>query len=157
MELGRRLKQAGFCSDVIGSAHHIVVRWQDDGLRGLMNGLTKNAYAGLDYSPAVLAGSVFALAFGILLPWTALATTRDRRARIGYGLAVLAMMTIGARHARAGGIPAAYALTLPLSSLLLIAVMFRSTWVTERQGGITWRGTFYSLTELRGRAIPPAA
>ena len=127
MELGRRLKQAGFRSDVIGSAHHIVVRWQDDGLRGLMNGLTKNAYAGLDYSPRRPRGLGRRAHSGNSL---ALARLRhphaDRRARVGYGLAVVAMTTIGARHARAGGIPAAYALTLPFSTLLLIAVMFRS-------------------------------
>ena len=49
MEVGHLVKKAGLRSDVIGSAHHVVVRWQDGGVRGLMNGLIKNAYAGLNY------------------------------------------------------------------------------------------------------------
>ena len=39
--------------------------------------------------------------------------------------------------------------------LLLIAVMLRSAYVTEKNGGITWRGTFYPLELLRRRPVPP--
>jgi len=42
-----------------------------------------------------------------------------------------------------------YCLTLPLGAALLTYMLLRSTLITLRQGGITWRGTFYSLDELR--------
>jgi glycosyltransferase involved in cell wall biosynthesis len=153
MELGRHIKAAGFRSDVIGSADHIVVRWQE-GASGLMNGLIKNAYAGLDYSPVVLVRSIALLLGTIVLPFVAVVAVRDWRARWTFAGSVAAILGIGGYHARTGGIPASYALTLPLSTLLLISVMLRSAWVTERNGGITWRGTFYPLPLLRERAVP---
>jgi cellulose synthase/poly-beta-1,6-N-acetylglucosamine synthase-like glycosyltransferase len=67
MELGRRIKQAGLASEVIGAADQITVRWQE-GLSGLMGGLVKNAYAGLSYSPATLLGSAALLFAGMTLP-----------------------------------------------------------------------------------------
>ncbi len=42
-----------------------------------------------------------------------------------------------------------YCLTLPIGALLFIYMLLRSAIITLRQGGITWRGTFYSLDELR--------
>ncbi len=53
MELGHRVKIAGFASDVVGAKDLVQVRWQE-GLSGLMNGLTKNAYAALHYSWATI-------------------------------------------------------------------------------------------------------
>lgn len=157
MELGRRVKQAGFVSDVVGSADQITVRWQE-GLSGLMGGLIKNAYAGLHYSPWVLAGAVAQLVVGMVAPLVgtlALGPGQQRAGRLGYGAAFAAIVGLGAYHGREGRIAPAYALTLPFTTLLLIGVMVRSAWVTERNGGITWRGTFYPLDKLRERATPP--
>jgi GT2 family glycosyltransferase len=154
MELGRRIKRAGFTSDVIGVKRLIRVRWQE-GLSGLMGGLVKNAYAGLDFSPFVLLRSSALLLWAVIWPLAGMVAATDRRARVGYGLSTACLLATGACHARTGGIPMGYAFTLPLSSLLLIAVMFRSAYVTERNRGITWRGTFYPLRELRARAVPP--
>jgi glycosyltransferase involved in cell wall biosynthesis len=154
MELGRRVKHSGFSSDVIGSGSLITVRWQE-GLSGLMNGLTKNAYAGLDYSVWVLLRSVALLLLTVLWPFIGMFVARGRRGRAGYAFSAAAILGLGGWHARTGGIPAGYALTLPVSTLLLIAVMFRSAWYTTRNGGITWRDTFYPLDTLRARILPP--
>jgi hypothetical protein len=42
-----------------------------------------------------------------------------------------------------------YALTQPIGALLLGWMLIRSTYVTLKHGGITWRGTFYPLEDLR--------
>lgn len=152
MELGRRLKKAGFATEVVASAGYVTVRWQE-GLSGLMGGLTKNAYAGNDYSFLQIVSGTFQLLLGIFVPLLGMLFARGK-AKAGYSLASAAYLSMAAYHARLGGIPPIYALTLPVSSLLLIAVMFRSMWVTEKNGGITWRGTFYPLELLRQRPIP---
>ena len=47
-----------------------------------------------------------------------------------------------------------YALTLPLAAVIFTYMLARSTFITLKQGGILWRGTFYSLAELRrGRGL----
>jgi hypothetical protein len=43
----------------------------------------------------------------------------------------------------------AYALIHPLGALLLCYMLLRSTVVTLWHGGVTWRGTFYPLEELK--------
>ena len=153
MELGRRIKNAGFASEVIGAGDLISVRWQE-GFSGLMNGLTKNAYAGLDYKPSVVVRSSLLLFGAVVWPLFGVFLATDRRARAGYAASTAILIGLGLKHARAAKIPPAYALTLPLSSLLLITVMFRSMYVTEKNGGITWRTTFYPLKTLREKAIP---
>jgi len=154
MELGRRVKKAGCASDVVGAADQISVRWQE-GLSGLMGGLIKNAYAGLDYSPWVLARSV-ALAVGTMVwPLVGVFAARSRTERAAHAVSLAAIIGLGAYHARNGRVPSGYALTLPLTTLLLVGVMFRSAWVTETNHGITWRGTFYPLDALRARKVPP--
>ncbi|MBC8103642.1 MAG: glycosyltransferase, partial [Cytophagales bacterium] len=155
MELGRRVKIAGLASDVVGAKDLVRVRWQE-GLSGLMNGLTKNAYAGLHYSWRTVWESSALLLLTVVWPFAGLILARGRVARAAYGLCTTAITIIGAYHARTGNVPPLYSLTLPVSTLLLIVVMFRSALTTEHSGGITWRGTFYPLDELRARAIPPA-
>jgi hypothetical protein len=40
-------------------------------------------------------------------------------------------------------------LLVPFARVLLPVAMLNSTWVTLRQGGVRWRGTFYPLALLR--------
>jgi hypothetical protein len=42
-----------------------------------------------------------------------------------------------------------YALTHPIGALLFCYMLLRSTVVTLWHGGVTWRGTFYPLEDLR--------
>jgi hypothetical protein len=42
-----------------------------------------------------------------------------------------------------------YALTQPVGAAIFFWMLLRSTIVTIRNGGIRWRGTFYSLEELK--------
>ena len=46
------------------------------------------------------------------------------------------------------------ALATPLVALVLLYALFRSLVATLAQGGIRWRGTFYSLAELRSNTEP---
>jgi len=42
-----------------------------------------------------------------------------------------------------------YALTQPVGALFFCYMVARSTVITLWQGGVKWRGTFYSLEELK--------
>jgi hypothetical protein len=44
-----------------------------------------------------------------------------------------------------------YFLTYPIASGLGVYTLLRSAFLVVRDGGVTWRGTKYSLAELRGR------
>jgi hypothetical protein len=45
--------------------------------------------------------------------------------------------------------PSIFAFTYPIGALIFVWMIIRSAFVTLRQGGIIWRGTFYPLEELR--------
>ncbi len=42
-----------------------------------------------------------------------------------------------------------YALTQPIGAILVAWMILRSTYVTLKNDGVSWRGTFYSLNDLR--------
>jgi hypothetical protein len=54
---------------------------------------------------------------------------------------------------RDSGISTWNALFFPFSALVFIFALLRSMFITFKQGGIIWRGTFYPLTELH----PPSS
>jgi hypothetical protein len=47
------------------------------------------------------------------------------------------------------GVSPLYSLTMPLAATLFAYMLSRSAFITLKQGGIIWRGTFYRLDELR--------
>jgi hypothetical protein len=49
---------------------------------------------------------------------------------------------------RGNGRPGLHALAYPIGTVLMAVGLLRSTWMAVRAGGVSWRGTFYSLEEL---------
>jgi glycosyltransferase involved in cell wall biosynthesis len=147
MKLGKIIKQSGFCSGVGIAQDRVVVRWHA-GLGNLVRGVTKNFFAGAGYNLGVVALGITGLLllnvapfFGVLL---------------GHGwirvFAVAALALILCFHtgvAMTMRVSPLYSLTHPLGALLLSYMLLRSTFVTLKQGGIVWRGTFYPLDELK--------
>ncbi|MGE0489417.1 MAG: glycosyltransferase family 2 protein [Vulcanimicrobiota bacterium] len=141
--LGKLIKQAGLTQAFLAGQRYARVRWVV-GLGGLVHGLEKNAFAGLEYSVAqtlVGCGGLLTVTWGPLWCGTP-------------GLAPLILMLGGAMiHHRRIELPAWSGLTFPLASLVLNYVILRSMLLTLWRGGIWWRGTFYSLRELRSQPI----
>jgi hypothetical protein len=128
------------------------VHWQRGGVAATLRGLEKNAFWGLRLSVPVLlaftAANALLLAPVVTAPllggpaWGALAAWL-----LGQSLPWLA--TRGpARHLLLG------ALASPLATALLVAAAWRSALVTLSRGGITWRGDFFPLAELRAARKP---
>ncbi len=146
-KLGKVIKRNGFRTHLLEGGDVISVRWVV-GLKGVIDGLTKNAFAGFDYSLWRTAGAIAALFYTALYPILALLLPGGTTRLMGLG--ALCLMALGAhtmkRVTEAGG---EYGLAYPLASLVLIYIILRSTWRCYRQQGILWRGTLYPLDELR--------
>jgi glycosyltransferase involved in cell wall biosynthesis len=151
MKLGKIIKLAGFRSGTGVAFDEVRVRWHA-GLRNIIDGVTKNMFAGFGYSAAFacsamllpLAFSIGPLA-GIIFAtgWT----------RVFAAIALAAVVTTHASclaHARRSPL---WALTNPLGAILFDWMILRSMIVTLWQGGVKWRGTFYSLDELRKNVV----
>jgi glycosyltransferase involved in cell wall biosynthesis len=147
MKLGKIVKQAGFQSCVGLAQDAVTIRWHA-GLGNLVRGVTKNFFAALGYNlPLVLLATIVMLLLN-LAPFVAIFTTHGW-IRILSSIAVV--IAIGF-HVGVNIVMRAsplYALTHPLGALLFCYMLLRSTAVTLWRGGVTWRGTFYPLEELK--------
>jgi len=147
MKLAKNIKQAGFRSCVGVAQKHVSVRWHA-GAGNIVRGVTKNFFAAASYSLGVVAAQSLGIFCTNILPFVALPFLR------GWPLAFDAFAVAAALGFHAGvavvmRVSPLYALTDPLGAILFTYMLLRSTVVTMWQGGIVWRGTFYSLEELR--------
>ncbi len=147
MMLGKQVKAAGLRQDMLIGRDLIELEWYSS-CGDMMRGLEKNAFAGLNYSLAfaVLICMLMLIVF-VLPPLAFFFTAGWTRV---LNLAALAVWTASwADQARLWKISPFYAPVFPLGILLLVFTIGRAVVKTIMTGGITWRGHFYSLKELR--------
>jgi hypothetical protein len=147
IRLGQALKYAGYRTRIVMGRRAFAVRWQV-GLRGMVRGLEKNFFAGIDFQLATVLLSVpamFVVGLGPHLglffgPWWT-------RAICAAGLGSIALLL--KRERGQSGIAWYHALTLPLGAAACAFALVRSTWLTLRRRGVRWRDHLYPLDELR--------
>jgi len=148
LELGRCLKLAGGRQDFVFANGLAAVDWY--GSWGeVRRGLMKNLFAGAGYSvPLVLVGAAAQL---WLLAWPvpALLLTSGPTWWLNLGI-LLVLGAQGWLAARFFGGQRYGGWLLPLFAVFGSYLMLRSMALALANGGIEWRGTFYSLAELRG-------
>lgn len=147
LRLGRMIKEQGFRQHFIPARAFVRVQWYPN-VRAMLEGLEKNALTPFRYSVALLiAGMVplFALYVGpFVLPWIGSGWIR------AAGLYCLAVMLgLYALNGKFTQLPLSLFWVLPAVVLLFIYALVRAAFLAVKRGGIYWRGTFYSLEELR--------
>lgn len=113
---------------------------------GVVRVMTKNLFALFDFRAFLLLGCCAAVVLFFLLPIAGLFLPATL---IPALIAIASIAWIYRLTGRLSGISPWYAALFPVSAALFIYTLLRSMLVTLWQGGVTWRGTFYSLTELR--------
>jgi len=147
MKLGKLVKAAGFRSGVANSGDTVRVRWHE-GVGNIVRGTTKNFFAASGFRVWVTCMQVVGLLWMFALPLLALPLLHGWAfvfAVIAVGMPVLTEAGVALEF----GISPLYALTFPIGALIFAWMITRSTIVTLWSGGITWRGTFYPLEELK--------
>jgi len=151
LKFGKLIKQAHHRQDLLQGVSLIRVEWYTS-VAELIRGLEKNAFAGVDYSVPMVLFSVVFLSLFYAGPFAAVwFTTGVVR---GLYIAVVAMFLLLSWHsARAMSLRASCAVAFPLMVLLFVYIQLRTMYVNLRDGGLQWRGTFYSLKELRANRV----
>lgn len=149
--LGRRIKWAGLRQRVAFAPEMVRVHWAA-GASGIVRGLTKNTFALFRYRPLPLLATAAATTILSLALFAFLALPG---ARIPAILSLASIVGVYALSARINRISTFYALLFPFAAGLMVYAMLRSMLVTLQDGGVTWRGTFYPLDELRGHMVRP--
>jgi cellulose synthase/poly-beta-1,6-N-acetylglucosamine synthase-like glycosyltransferase len=147
MKLGKIVKEFGYRQRNVFGDDLITIRWAK-GAMGVVNNLTKNSFAILSFQwPRVLL-SVGALLFLNLQPFIGVWSSHGLE-KIPYAIALFSMFSIYVGTSWKSPIPAYYFLLHPLSTMLFAYTMLRSMVLALWRGGVIWRGTKYSLEELR--------
>jgi cellulose synthase/poly-beta-1,6-N-acetylglucosamine synthase-like glycosyltransferase len=149
LTLARRVKELGLRQRIAFAPGMVSLHWAA-GAMGVVNVMTKNLFAVFSFRPmALLVACVWLTAF-FLAPLVGLGFAGTRVPSILTLAAIGALYWLSQRFSR---IPAWTALAFPLSVALFVYSMLRSMVVTLRAGGVTWRGTFYPLAELRKNVV----
>ncbi|MEC0232442.1 glycosyltransferase family 2 protein [Paenibacillus alba] len=148
LQLGISLKKAGFRQKVLSGKHILQVEWYPT-LKAAVIGLEKNLFSGFRYSYSIALLACLGQLIFFILPWLGLISLWDWRGAI-YALDVILQIWLYRKlMTRLMDKRAEEAYLLPVSASLLLYTIIRSVWLTWKQGGIYWRGTFYSLRELK--------
>ncbi len=147
MKLGKVIKNAGFAQRNVFGDDLISLHWAT-GAFGVVNNLTKNFFAVLSFQWWRTVASVAALGFLNLGPFLGVWLVHGWP-RVPYGIALGSLFLIYCGMSRRSAIPAYYFVLHPVSTCLFMYTMLRSMILTLWSDGIMWRGTRYSLEELR--------
>ncbi len=151
MMLGMLVKKNHLQQDVLNGIGMINIEWYTS-LGEMIRGLEKNAFAGLNYSLLFAALTCLCLFTFMVFPVGAVLLTTGV-ARIINLLALAVWAVSYADNARFWKIPLWHGIALPLGTVLLIYAIANAVARTIRNRGITWRGTHYSLEDLKANRI----
>jgi glycosyltransferase involved in cell wall biosynthesis len=151
MKLGKIIKQSGFRSGVGIAQDSVVVRWHA-GLGNLVRGVTKNFFAGAGYNLGIVLLGITGLLLLNVAPFWGLLFGHGW-IRFFAAIALVIILCFYTGVAVTMRVSPLYSLTHPLGAMLLSYMLLRSTFVTLKQGGIVWRGTFYPLEDLKRGSV----
>lgn len=151
LRLGFTIKRAGFRQRAVFGRDLARIRWAE-GAMGVVNNMTKNLFAIFRFRLVLAAAALGSIFFLCLLPFVGLAMGSTA---VGpFVLTMLALIALYSRYHRFGLPRLAYVFTFPAGAVLFLFALVQSISRTILQQGVTWRGTFYPLAELRKHAGP---
>ena len=150
MKLGELVKRNRLASRCAFGQDLVTHYWARTG-SDIVRNLTKNFFAVMRYRPSLAIAGCVALLFFNLLPFlgTALAPGWSR-IPFAASLAGIAALYVGmSRRSQTSWL---YFFTHPVATVLFVYTMSRSMTHALWNGGVVWRGTKYSLKDLRKQA-----
>ena len=145
--LGKCIKQKGFQQECLTGYGYVTVEWYRS-VPEMIKGLQKNIFAAFNYNLALVSVSTIMLAIiGLLPQFIFLAATGPNR--LLSAMLILLRLLSFAYGARKNRFPMRYAIWSLISPLAAIYTIWHATLTTLFHNGITWRNTFYPLSEIK--------
>jgi glycosyltransferase involved in cell wall biosynthesis len=148
MKLGKLVKKHRFRQDAVVARDFVTVEWYAS-LGELVDGLMKNAFAGVEYSLLGVAGATAGMLLMNVWPFVALLIT-DGVTRVLYAACALFIIAI---FGVVNGPRLGYVIAYPAAALLFTYILWRSALLAVSRGTVGWRGTEYPLAEMRKNRI----
>jgi hypothetical protein len=147
IKLGEAIKKAGLRQDVVFGPGLVTLRWAV-GAAGVVANLEKNLFAFLQFRIALVLLVCGATSFLCILPFAGLILAAGW-ARTGFAVAVAMIAIAYAYTGRYMASSPLLFLTCPIAAIVFAYATLQSAFIALRDGAVTWRGTKYSLAELK--------
>jgi len=152
LRLGWTIKRAGYRQRVVLGPGLAAVRWSQ-GAWGVVRNLEKNIFALYRFRTPVALLACFGLVVQIVWPLAALWAGGWARAAALVQFGAIAGLYVAAR--KVTRVPPWYVVAYPLAAGLFLFAHLRSVTLALARGGVMWRGTLYSLKDLRSHVGRP--
>jgi cellulose synthase/poly-beta-1,6-N-acetylglucosamine synthase-like glycosyltransferase len=143
--LGKKMKENGFSQDALYAEGQVSLEWYIS-VRAFIDGLMKNSFTAFRYRflGLVVTGALPMFLF-LVLPLPLLLVT----GQITFAVSLLLIWLLLFSLAKGSNTRWWHALMLPVAGVLMIFILFRAAFLTNKHKGIYWRESFYPLDELR--------
>ncbi len=145
--LGKVIKDSGFSQDCLLGHNFIQVEWYVT-VREFIRGLMKNTFAFYNYNMANVLFGVLVVVIINILPLLAFFFTSGITRGL-FGTAVMVRILSFANGFSNTGINPWYSVWALVTSYVYIYIALKAAITTTINRGIIWRGTYYSLDELK--------
>ena len=150
LALARLVKDSGLRQRIALAPHFVQIHWAP-GVRGVLNTMTKNLFAIFRFRLLLMGSACCSLTVLCIGPFLGLFWPQTRLPSLLALTAIAGLYLIAAKYLSRLNPIAFFA--FPVSAALFVYAILRSTVVTLRDGGVSWRGTFYPLKKLREVAV----
>ena len=145
--LGKLIKRSGFRQECMDGRGFVDVPWYRS-VNELIAGLMKNVYAFFNYTLGFMALGLVALGGVVILPYWGLFFTNGAT-RIFF-IATIAVRVGGIGIGLiSSGVEKRALLWLLVTPFFMLYIILRATTLALVKGGISWRGSFYPMHQLR--------
>jgi cellulose synthase/poly-beta-1,6-N-acetylglucosamine synthase-like glycosyltransferase len=151
LKLGKLVKKHHLRQDAVYARELLTVEWYRS-IGEMIDGLMKNAFAGVNYSLLAAAGSTLVLCLTTVWPFAGLFVTTGWTRWLNGVSAVLVVCLFWTSARFNGGRPW-QAIAFPMAALLFSYVIWRSALLAVTRGTVTWRGTAYPLARMRANRV----
>jgi hypothetical protein len=117
---------------------------------GLVRNLEKNLFAFLQFRFSLVITACVAVLFLNVWPFLGMFIA-PAWSRLPFAVAVALIAGRYYQSSEAMGVPSITFLLNPISAILTAVAILGSAFAAIRDGGVTWRGTTYSLEDLRNK------
>lgn len=149
--LAKILKRSGASQHIVTGEEMLSVKWYST-LKEMVHGLQKNVFAVLRYNVLLVMGAVAGNLAVNIWPFAAVFVTTGLTRSLNVAICVLLMVMYAGGAWRMRGRPW-LAIAYPAAAAILIYIMVTATARTLLRRGIAWRGTRYSLDDLKANKV----
>jgi len=151
MKLGKLVKKTGHRQEMLFGDGMIHLEWYTS-FGELVRGLEKNSFSGFEYNLGLALGGMLMHFLIFIWPVAAIWLTGGITRLLNIAILLL-LAALYTDNVRPHALRRWHCIGLPLTAALFLYILARAIFKTIREDGITWRGTHYSLADLRANRI----